>query len=195
MSRRWSTVAATALAVALLAGCTGDPLAEQYRDGADAGYITGEGYREYLPEERFAPVEFEGVTDTGEQVSSSDYAGEVTVVNFWYASCPPCRAEAADLEALAQEYSEQGVQFLGVNTRDQAGNAQAFARTHGVTYPSILDVNDTSVQLAFAGSVPPNAVPTTVVLDREGRVAARWLGIIDKSSLAAMIDRVLGESS
>lgn len=187
-------VALALLVVTVLAGCTTEPLAEQYRDGADTGYISGDGtYREYPPAERFDPVEFTGETDEGETVSSSDYAGDVYVVNFWYAGCPPCRAEADELEELSQEYAERGVEFLGVNTTDQAATAQAFARTHGVTYPSILDVNDTSVQLAFASSVPPGAVPTTLVLDREGRVAARWLGLIDKSSLAAMIDTVLAE--
>ncbi len=193
--RRLRILTVAALAT-VLAGCSTDPLAEQFRDGAETGYISGDGsYREYLPDERPDPVQFSGVTDTGDVISSLDFTGEVYVVNFWYAACPPCRQEAPDLEALAVEYAEQGVRFLGVNTTDQAGTSLAFARTNGVTYPSILDVGDTAVQLAFAGAVPPNAVPTTLVLDREGRVAARWLGLIDKSSLAAMIDRVLNEGS
>lgn len=188
---------ASVVALGLLAGCASDPLAEQYKDGTNSNYISGKGvYREYAPNERGNPVDFSGTSDTGAEISSADYAGSVYVVNFWYAGCPPCRREAPDLEALSQEYDGLGVAFLGVNIYDQADNSQAFARRYGVTYPSILDANEVSVQLAFAGSVPPNAVPTTLVLDREGRVAARWSGLVNEpANLAAMIDTVLAETS
>lgn len=196
-SIRFLPLIAAALAVTVLAGCSSDPLAEQYKDGTDTNYISGEGvYKEYTVDERGDAVEFAGVTDAGDAVSSDDYAGSVTVVNFWYAGCPPCRLEAPDLEDLSQTYADQGVKFLGVNTYDQADTSQAFARTFGVTYPSIIDANDVAVQYAFSGSVAPNAVPTTLVVDREGRVAARWSGLVsDPSILAAMIDRVLAEES
>jgi peroxiredoxin len=196
-SIRFLPLIAAALAVTVLAGCSSDLLAEQYKDGTDTNYISGEGvYKEYTVDERGDAVEFAGVTDAGDAVSSDDYAGSVTVVNFWYAGCPPCRLEAPDLEDLSQTYADQGVKFLGVNTYDQADTSQAFARTFGVTYPSIIDANDVAVQYAFSGSVAPNAVPTTLVVDREGRVAARWSGLVsDPSILAAMIDRVLAEES
>jgi len=186
---------AVALALALLlSGCANDPLAEAYRDGTTENYISGNGVYEEIPTaERAAPVEFDGVSDEGGAVSSENYAGEVYVVNFWYAGCPPCRAEAPDLEALAQEYSADNVRFLGVNVYDQADTARAFARTYSVSYPSIIDTNDVTVQLAFASTVAPNAIPTTLVMDREGRVAARYSGQLDKSILASMIDRVLEE--
>ena len=183
-----------AASIGLLAGCTNDPLADQYANGSDQGYISGDGSTvELTPEQRTDPVEFEGVDDSGATISSADYLGGVYVVNFWWAGCAPCRVEAPDLVALAAEYDE--VPFLGVNTQDGADNARSFAEDFGVEYPSILDVDDVSVQLAFAGSgMPPNAVPTTIVLDREGRVAGRISGLIrDPSILAAMIDRVLEE--
>lgn len=187
----------SALALVILAGCANDPLAAQYKDGVDTHYISGEGvYKEYTVAERGKTVDFKGTTDAGKKVSNSDYDGKVTVVNFWYAGCPPCRLEAPDLEKLSQTYAPKGVSFLGVNTYDQAPTSQAFARKFGVSYPSIIDANDVAVQFAFSGSVPPNAVPTTLVLDREGRVAARWSGLVsDPSILAAMIDRVVGEES
>jgi len=189
--------AVAALSLLVLAGCASDPLAAQYKDGTDTNYISGDGvYKEYTPDQRQDPVDFEGVSDGGVDISSADYAGEVYVVNFWYASCPPCRAEAADLQSLSEDYAEKGVDFLGVNTYDQAGSAEAFARTYGITYPSILDANDVAVQFAFSKSVAPNAVPTTLVIDREGRVAARWSGMLsDPSILESMIDRVLDEES
>jgi peroxiredoxin len=197
LTRGRAAVTGALVAVLLLAGCANDPLAEQYKDGTESNYISGDGvYKEYAVADRGEPVSFEGVTDEGGDVSSEDYAGEVYVANFWYAGCPPCRVEAADLQTLSEHYASQGVSFLGVNTYDQAETSRAFARKFGVTYPSILDANDVGVQFAFSGSVAPNAVPTTLVIDREGRVAARWSGLLsDPSILEAMIDRVLEEES
>ena len=195
--RRAARAATLALVAAVaLAGCTAtDPLAEQYREGTGQGYISGDGaYTLFAPEERAAPIEFEGEIETGETVSSDDYRGDVLVVNFWYAGCPPCRLEAPDLEALAQQFADEGVSFLGVNIYDQAPTALSFAKEFGVTYPSILDVNDGRVRLAFAGQVAPTAVPTTLVLDREGRVAARIAGLVSEPSvLRSMIADTLAE--
>lgn len=186
--------AGAALLMLALAGCSSaEPLAEQYRSGAGQGYISGDGaYTELPPEARGAAIDFEGTDEQGRTVSSDDFAGQVYVVNFWYAGCPPCRLEAADLVALDQEYEQ--VPFLGVNIFDGPEVAAAFAREFGVEYPSILDADTATVQLAFAGQVAPNAVPTTLVMDRDGRVAGRISGLLrDKSILAAMLDTVLEE--
>jgi thiol-disulfide isomerase/thioredoxin len=197
VNRRGAARAAVVLAVAAsiaLTGCSNDPLADQYASGSDQGYISGDGSTvELPPAQRTDPVVFEGVDEHGDAISSADYLGSVYVVNFWWAGCAPCRVEAPDLAALSAEYDE--VPFLGVNTQDGPDNARSFAERHGIEYPSILDVDDVAVQLAFAGSgMPPNAVPTTLVVDREGRVAGRISGLIrDPSILAAMIDRVLEE--
>lgn len=194
--RRAAAAAFALVAAVALAGCTAtDPLAEQYREGTGQGYISGDGaYTLFAPAERAAPIEFEGEIESGETVSSDDYRGDVLVVNFWYAGCPPCRLEAPDLEALAQEFADEGVSFLGVNIYDQAPTALSFAKEFGVTYPSILDVNDGQVRLAFAGQVAPNAVPTTIVIDREGRVAARIAGLVSEPSvLRSMIADTLAE--
>lgn len=188
--------AATAVAaVLLLSGCTtGGGLEDQYADGSGQGYITADGaYTELPPEAREEAIAFSGVDETGASISSDDYAGDVLVVNFWYASCPPCRVEAPDLAALSEEYPT--VSFLGVNISDSEPQALTFAEEFGIPYPSIMDARDSAVQLAFAGAVAPNAVPTTIVIDREGRVAARISGLIrDKAILAAMIDTVLAEA-
>lgn len=185
------------VAVLALAGCTADPLAEQYQDGSGQGYISGDGaYTEIEPADRDEPIEFSGTDENGETISSDALSGEVFVVNFWYAGCPPCRTEAPDLAELATEYTD--VPFVGVNTIDTVENATTFAEKFGIPYPSIIDATTASVQLAFAGAgaVAPNAVPTTLVMDREGRVAARISGLIrDKSILASMIDRVVAEEN
>lgn len=191
---------ATAVALALTLGAcagSGDELAAQYREGTGQNYISGDGALTILaPDSRATPVEFGGSTDLGDTFTSADYAGNVIVVNFWYAGCPPCRLEAADLEAVYQQFKDQGVVFIGVNIMDQAPTALTFAKEFGVTYPSLLDANDGAVRLAFSGQIAPNAVPTTLVLDKDARVAARISGLLsDPDVLVGMIESVLEESS
>ncbi|SDK58875.1 Thiol-disulfide isomerase or thioredoxin [Cryobacterium psychrotolerans] len=182
---RFLTVLAAAATLSiLLAGCAADPLAEQYREGSSKGFIAGDGSWTEIPAaKRGDAVAWSGTTENGKAVSSADYAGQVVVLNFWYASCAPCRAEAPDLQKLNQEFEGKGASFLGVNVRDRAANAIAFNDTYGITFPSVMDVEDGSMQLAFSGSIPPNAVPTTLVLDGSGRVAARILGRVSSPSI------------
>lgn len=189
---------AVAIAVAatlLLAGCSSDPLADQYKEGSNKGYIAGDGSVTEIPEgERGASISFSGEIETGEEISSADFAGDVLVVNFWYAACAPCRAEAPDLQELSAEFDGKGAQFVGVNVYDQADTALSFNESYGITYPSILDVQDGAVKLAFTGTVPPKAVPTTIVLDKEGRVSARILGQLkDASILRTLISDAIAE--
>lgn len=189
MRSRRAGVALAAVAL-LLTGCTADPLAEDYLNGGNENYITGSGIVEVPAAQRAEPVDFEGVTETGETVSRSDFDGEVVVVNFWYADCPPCRAEAPDLVALSDQYAGGGASFLGVNIYDGAERALSFAREFDVEYPSLLDSRSGEVRLAFAGEVPPKAVPTTFVLDAEGRIAARILGQLQERSI---LDTIIGD--
>ncbi|MDP4634504.1 MAG: TlpA family protein disulfide reductase [Pontimonas sp.] len=181
----------------VLSGCAAesDALAEQYRAGTGQNYISGDGALTVVaPESRDEGIAFQGPLDVGGTFSSDDYEGQIMVVNFWYAGCPPCRLEAPDLEALHQEFLDEAVVFIGVNILDQAPTALAFADEFGVTYPSIMDTNDGSVRLAFSGQVAPNAVPTTVVLDQQGRVAARISGLLTEPDvLAALIRDVQAE--
>lgn len=195
MKRPFAVMMVLASLVTVSCTSTSDALAEQYRDGSGANYISGDGAITVLaPESRTDSVQFEGDLDTGEFFSSSDYAGSVIVVNFWYAGCPPCRVEAADLESLHQQFLADGVAFVGVNIFDQAPTALTFANEFGVSYGSIMDVETGSVRLAFAGQVAPNAVPTTLVLDKQGRVSARISGVItDVDLLANIIEGVLEE--
>lgn len=191
---RAAMTAATVLVLAAtLAACTNDPLSEQYRAGDNKGFISGD-FRvvELPPEERTAPIDFQASLDDGSAVTSDDYRGEILVVNFWYAACAPCRAEAPELAAAYAEYGPQGVAFLGVNLYDSAETSLAFADTYGIEYPSALTTVDSSIKLAFAEQTPLNAVPVTLVLDREGRVAARVIGQLpDSSVLTSLIEDAL----
>ena len=194
--RRLAVLAGAVLVTILLSACASDPLAEQYREGSGKNYIAGDGtVTEITAASREAPVDFSGTLESGATTTSADYRGKVLVLNFWYAGCAPCRAEAGDLQAVWTKYQDQGVSFLGVNIRDQVGTALAFSNSFGITYPSVIDTDSGTMRLAFSGVVAPNAVPTTLVVDKQGRVSSRVLGrIADASILDALIKTALVES-
>jgi peroxiredoxin len=176
-----------------LAACSSkeSDLAQQARKGDGKGYIAGDGtVQEYAGDDRSKPVDFTAKTFDGDTVDASTWTSDVTVLNFWYAACAPCRTEAPTLKKLSAEFKDQGVQFIGVNVRDEKAAAQAFDRTFGLTYPSIRDV-DGGVLLALTKYVPPQAVPTTLVLDRDRRITARVLGATEESTLRSLIKSAL----
>ena len=180
----------------LLAACSGgdDSLARQAGDAGGKNYIAGDGsVAEFAPAERGTPVEFTAELFDGTPVSGADLRGEPALLNFWYAACAPCRVEAPHLVSLHERFAPQGVRFLGVNVRDTVTTAQAFERTFDIPYPSVEDASG-DVLLAMTDHVPPQAVPSTLVLDRQGRVAARVLGAVQEGTLAALLDTVVAES-
>ncbi|WP_413452055.1 TlpA disulfide reductase family protein [Georgenia phoenicis] len=186
-------LAALVLAALALAGCA--PAEETAQDTTGAGYQAGDGsWTTWEADERSEPVELTGTTYDGEEVALADWRGDVVVLNFWYAACPPCRAEAPDLAAIHTDYADDGVRLLGVNPRDDAATAQAFERSFEVPYPSLHDEAARGVA-ALQGVVPLQAMPTTVVLDAEGRVAGRVLGQIDPAVVRGMVDDVLAEAA
>jgi thiol-disulfide isomerase/thioredoxin len=194
--KRISAVLAGLALVGSLAGCApaNDELSQQFREGSNKNYIAGDGsVSEYAADNRVSPTAWAGVTESGVPLTSDMLSGVVTVVNFWYAGCAPCRAEAKDLAKLSGDFAKDRVQFIGVNVRDSAATAQAFDRTFGIEYPSIIDAQSGSVVLAFTGVVSPQAVPTTLVIDKKGRVASRILGRIEVGTLKALIKTVVAE--
>ena len=141
MSRRSLFAAGGAVLAVALAACTAkDPLAEQAKAGDNKNYIEGDGsVTEYGAAGRSAPVEFSGKLFDGSVAHAADYRGQVTVMNFWYAACAPCRKEAPGLQALHAEFEPQHVKFLGVNVRDELATAESFERNFKLTYPSMVD--------------------------------------------------------
>lgn len=192
--RRILAVAATAAAALGLAACTGTATpAPTSTNDTDSGYVSGDGsVQQWTPEEREEPVELAGESLAGEPLDVEDWRGSVVVLNFWYAECPPCRKEAPDLAALAHEF-EGDVHFMGVNHINEPETAQAFERRFDLPYPSLHD-KDAAGVASMQKVVPLQAMPSTVVLDAEGRVAARILGLADKSTLKALIADTLAES-
>jgi len=198
MRKLAASVGAIVLAVGL-AACTSpnDDLADQYKQGSNQGFVSGDGRVEEIPaDQRGEAITFSGVAVDGDRISSDDYAGEVLVVNFWYAACGPCRAEAPILEGVSQATADAGASFLGVNIYDGSEQAAAFERTYGITYPSLLADDDAALKLSFAESTTVMAAPTTLVLDREGRVAARFFGAVQSESiLRTIVEDAIAETS
>ena len=181
------------LVATLLAGCASDPLADQFRAGDNKNYIAGDGtVTEFALGSRPGFEAFVGTTESGQVLDSSAFEGNVIVMNWWYSACAPCRAEASDLAMLSVEF-EDSVQFVGVNVRDTAETALAFDRNFGIEYPSLIDAQSGQVSLAFTGVVSPQAVPTTIVIDRDGKVASRILGRIEASILRTLIQTVVDQ--
>lgn len=181
-------ILATAL---LLAGCgtTGGS------GSSDTRYVSGDGSTIILSiSERHALPAIVGPTLDGGTLSLAQLQGKVVVINVWASWCPPCRAEARTLERVYGTLKPKGVLFLGVDTRDNQVAGNAYVTDFGITYPSWFD-QDGALLLAFRGALPPAAIPTTIVIDRHGRVAARALGGVDESRLLGLIEPILAEGS
>ncbi|GAA2445337.1 TlpA disulfide reductase family protein [Actinomadura vinacea] len=185
-------VAGAAAACALLAGCAGTDAAQNGPGGSDNRFIAGSGaIQEIKPADRKAPPQAAGTTLDDEKLAVADFKGKVTVVNFWASWCAPCRGEAPSLEQVHAEHKGKGVEFVGVAFKDGKANAQAFERKFKVGYPSLFDA-DGRITLAFR-EVPPNAIPTTLILDRQGRVAARIIGATTYSKLNPLVTKLRAE--
>ena len=189
-------LAALAISALVLttSACANDSLEDQFRSGDNKNYIAGDGtVTEFALGSRPKAASWSGVTESGEEISSTQLDGVITVMNFWYAGCAPCRIEMPELIELQTEFLPEGVQFIGVNVRDSAETSLAFARRINMNFPSVMDAKTGSVVLGFTGVVTPQAVPTTLVIDAEGNVSARVLGRIDKGILTTLVKTVIEE--
>lgn len=187
------TVLACWLAVLALAGsgCVGARAVDQ-TSGNPKGYLAGSGVITTYDEGDRRPAKLSGRTLDGGSADLASSAGRVLVLNFWASWCPPCREEADALAAVARETRALGVDFLGINVRDDDANARAFIARRRTPYPSIVDRSAT-LTVRFGRSVPPRAVPTTLVLDRRGRIAASIYGAVTYSRLAALVRAIAAE--
>jgi peroxiredoxin len=185
----WYRASALVLLIAL-AGCSAATGA-----AGDTGFVAGSGAVTLMsPMNRGEPVQLRGPLVGGGEFDLADQRGKVVLINIWGSWCAPCRKEAPELQQAWTELKDRGVQFLGLNTRDDsAGAATAFERRFGITYPSISDP-DGRLQLTFRETLPPTAIPSTLVLDRAGRVAARVIGATTQTTFTAMITDLLKET-
>ena len=191
MPRRFLTPV-LALVAGLASACTGSHAVSQDVNGSN-GYQTGDRLLTFVGVgSRHAAVT--GVTGKllgGGAFDLRNWRGKVVVVNFWGSWCAPCHDEAQALEQVYTDDKSKGVEFLGVDIRDDAASAQAFVDQFHITYPIVEDRSNL-LALRFRG-IPPNATPTTVVIDRDGRIAARESGAILYTQLRDVVDHVLSE--
>lgn len=169
MRRLSRTLVALVAGLLVLTGCGSN--------GGAGGFIAGDGLITWLPiSQRQEVGSVTGTLLTGEHFDLASLRGKVVVVNVWGSWCAPCRSEAPKLAAAAQQLAASGVRFVGINTRDASpDNGLAFDRSFNVSYPSIFDP-DGQTLLAFRGRITPNAIPSTIILDKQGRIAASIIG-------------------
>jgi thiol-disulfide isomerase/thioredoxin len=184
-----TSLRALLLAVALpsalvLAGCSND-----VGSSGNQGYVAGKGIiTSVKAADRKQPGEVAGRTLDGKQVSLADFRGKVVVVNVWGSWCGPCRAEAPMLAQASRDLAKKGVVFLGIDSRDPSKDAaKAFVRRFDVPYPSLYDQQGSTL-LAFRGTLTPNSVPSTVVVDPQGRVSGSVLGSLTRTTLDDLVD-------
>ncbi|HSR83891.1 MAG TPA: TlpA disulfide reductase family protein [Streptosporangiaceae bacterium] len=187
------SAAAAALVAAGAAGCAGGDIAAN-TPGSSGQSFVGHSYESTFYEigHRPAAPAVAGSTTAGKRLSLASYRGHTIVLNFWGSWCAPCRAEAPALGQLARTLASKGVRFIGVDIRDQPDSAQAFMQTFNVGYPSLNDPGD-EIALEFHSTVPPAAIPTTLIIDRTGRIAARVFGASSYAQLQALINKVIGQ--
>ncbi|MFE7644535.1 TlpA family protein disulfide reductase [Streptomyces phaeoluteigriseus] len=191
-SRTPLTVAVAVAAATLLSACTSGGTSG---GGGDTNFVMGEnGISTVEKGERTAAPDLSGKTIDGKQLDVASYKGKIVVLNVWGSWCAPCRAEAPNFQKVSTDLKARGVQFVGINTRDTStSNALAFEKEQGVTYPSLYDPTGRLMLRFEKGTLNPQAIPSTLVLDRDGRIAARSLAALSEEKLRAMIDPVLAE--
>lgn len=186
--RRWArgnAVVALVMALVGLSACTPESGTPTATDGV---------VEVIAPEERREVNPFTGDLLDGGRFDSTSVAGAVIVYNVWGSWCAPCRTEASALRRVSEETEELGVRFVGINVRDNDASAKAFEESYDISYPSITTDTSSAAVLAFGPALPPSAVPSTLVVDAQGRLAARIVGPTDYATLATIVTETAAEA-
>ena len=187
---------ALVLAVAglLLTACSSGAGAVDVNNGGEFRFVQGTPAGEVIPAgDRAGAPEFSGALLDGSDFSSTDLAGNVAVLNFWGSWCAPCRVETPEFQQVYADVQGRGVQFLGLDVKETSEQfAQAFVHRFGIAFPSLYDPRG-EVALAFR-NYPANAIPSTIVLDRDSRVAAVYTGEVRQDDLRAVLAQLTGEA-
>jgi thiol-disulfide isomerase/thioredoxin len=183
--RQARSVALLVTALLSLVACSGG-------NGGGLGYLTGEGTATtFAAGHRVLAPAVTGKTLDGTTLTLASYRGKIVVLNFWGSWCNPCRAEGPFLQLMATDYAAKGVQFVGVDIRDTAASAKSFLGKTP-TYPNLFDP-DELVTLLFNATVSPSAIPSTIIIDRSGKIAARIFGATTEPRLSAVLDPLVAE--
>ncbi|MFJ8021364.1 TlpA family protein disulfide reductase [Streptomyces sp. NPDC096311] len=182
-----AAVAALVLSACGSGGTSGGSGNSNFVAGKDGISTVAKGSRAEAPD-------LSGPTVDGKQLDVKDYKGKVVVLNVWGSWCPPCRAEAPNFVKVAKDTAAKGVQFVGINTRDaNVSLAQAFEKQQGVTYPSLYDPTSKLLLRFKKGTLNLQTIPSTIIIDRDGKIAARTLQALSEEKLREMLDPVLAE--
>ena len=195
--RRWLLALCVLATAAALAGCSGESASNastategsgdfDFAGNTPLGEVISAAARESAPA-------FEGELLDGTAFESTALAGDITVLNFWGSWCAPCRVETPEFQAVYADVADDGVQFLGVDVKDNRQLAQAFVDSVGAEYPSLFDPRG-EVAMAFRG-FPANVVPSTILIDRAGQVAAVYVAVVPEEDLRRAIDQLLAEDT
>jgi thiol-disulfide isomerase/thioredoxin len=193
--RRAAAALATGAALVLaLAGC-GSMSGGSSSGSSDTKFIQGTGQITTVPKaDRPTAPDISGKTVDGQQLSLSQYKGKVIVLNVWGSWCDPCRAEAPNLAQVAKESAAKGVQFVGINIRDyDTAQSKSFERSFGITYPSFFDPDGKLLVKFPRGSLPPQSIPTTLIIDRDQKIAVRALKALTTDDLRKALDPIVAE--
>ena len=187
-------VLAAALALTLTA-CDGGAIAQDTAQSNGQSFVSGTyGTTYYTPGSRPKAPAISGQAVAGSALSLAGDRGDVVVLNFWGSWCAPCREEAPALAELARQFHGRDVRFVGVDIQDTPSAAKAFMTTFRIGYPSLNDPGD-QIALEFRGTLPPTGIPSTLLIDRSGRIAARIVGGVSYAGLRALIVKVDGQTS
>lgn len=189
--RTLAAAAAVVVGALALTACGEDATSS----GGNTQFVSGTGRLNVVKaSERMAAPDISGETTDGEQLALADYRGKVVVLNVWGSWCAPCRAEAPNLRKVAEDTADRDVQFVGINTRDlDVANAQAFDRSFDIEYPSLYDPSGKLILKFPKNSLSPQAIPSTLILDREGKIAVRALKPLSEKELRKALEPVIEE--
>ncbi|WP_329255560.1 TlpA family protein disulfide reductase [Streptomyces sp. NBC_01478] len=191
-SRSVLSTAGVAVAALVLSACSSGGTSG---GSGNTNFITGsDGIATVKKGDRQAAPDLSGKTIDGKTLNTADYKGKVLVVNVWGSWCSPCRAEADNLVQVAKATADKDVQFVGLNTRDTSTEpAVAFEKKYEVPYPSLYDPTGRLMLRFKKGTLNPQAIPSTIVIDRDGKIAARALQALSEDKLREMLDPVIAE--
>ncbi|MFJ9374320.1 TlpA family protein disulfide reductase [Streptomyces sp. NPDC101455] len=191
-SRPVLSTAGVAVAALVLSACSSGGTSG---GSGNTNFITGsDGIATVKKGDRQAAPDLSGKTIDGKTLNTADYKGKVLVVNVWGSWCSPCRAEADNLVQVAKATADKDVQFVGLNTRDTSTEpAVAFEKKYEVPYPSLYDPTGRLMLRFKKGTLNPQAIPSTIVIDRDGKIAARALQALSEDKLREMLDPVIAE--
>ena len=163
------------------------------QNSGEAGFISGDGNATFLKVEyRKSAPELIALDFNGKEIDLKNYKNKVVVLNVWGSWCGPCRKEANELQELYVKNKDSGVEFIGINIRDSKVSAEKFITNFGITYPNIFDRDGVKL-LGFKDTLPANAIPSTVLVDKNGKVAARQLGPIERALIQGFISSLVDE--